>query len=64
MAKGYILVNFRTKKAVHTFSAPGRKMFDNYIRNGYENVAKFYGHNAGASVNARYNKNRAKGIFA
>jgi hypothetical protein len=64
MAKGFILVNFRTKKVVHTFSAPGRVLFEKYRKEGYEQVARFFGHNAGASIEPRYNKNRAKGVFA
>jgi len=61
---GYILVNFRTKKVVHTFSRPGRPLFEKYRKENYENVGSFYGFNPGFTVAKRYNKNRPKGTFA
>ena len=64
MTKGYILVNFHTKKVVYTMSAPGLEEFDNFHKDGYETVARFKGLELNVSIEPRYNKNRPKGTFA
>lgn len=40
-----ILVNFKKEKVVHTYSKPGRKLYDNYIANGYKRITHISGFN-------------------
>ncbi len=40
-----ILINFKEEKVVHTYSQPGRKLYDSYIANGYKRIIHIGGFN-------------------
>ena len=40
-----ILINFKKQKVVHTYSQPGRKLYDSYIADGYKRIVHISGFN-------------------
>lgn len=57
------MVNFAKRKVVHTYSSPGKDLYEAYKKAGYQNVGQFYGFNSGVNVSKPYKMSNVEKTF-